>query len=376
MSTAAVPGNGDPAGGDDAGGSGGDDAGTDPAEPDGSGSSRASRERRGAHPTSSTGARPTAGTVLHRVLATNARAFLVNDLGEELTEDPDRYEPVDARTVGLRSLPVWALPADGSSSRMSGGADEMERVHQSRVALRRIRTNLRTFRVAMMPVWGTALRAEAAWYGRLLGHSRDLAVLERTITGRHADALHLDELERLLALVGQMRARSEEEITRVRGSARRFALTEQMMVLWDGPAFKPRAARPADEVLLPMLRGSWHHFRGSARAARKQPNDAHLHKLRIRTKDLRYGSETLALVDGPPASKTAAAAQRLQTKLGDIHDAELAISVFAAIGSDEPDLARATQALIAIEREMHDTALKGWWRQVKEVERRWRRWVS
>lgn len=173
-----------------------------------------------------------------------------------------------------------------------------------------------------------------------------------------------------------MRTRSEEEITRVRGSARRFALTEQMMVLWDGPDFKPRATRPADEVLLPMLRRSWHHFRGSARAARKQPDDAHLHKLRIRTKDLRYGSETLALVDGPPAGRTAAAAQRLQTKLGDVHDTEFAISVFEAISRDEPDLARATQALVAIEREVHDTALKGWWRQVKEVERRWRRWVS
>ena len=59
--------------------------------------------------------------------------------------------------------------------------------------------------------------------------------------------------------------------------------------------------------------------------ARKQPNEVNLHALRIRLKDLRYGCETVALVEGGPASKTAKAAERLQTKLGDVHDARFSI---------------------------------------------------
>ncbi len=43
----------------------------------------------------------------------------------------------------------------------------------------------------------------------------------------------------------------------------------------------------------------------------RSPRDTNLHKLRIRLKDLRYGCETVALIDGGPARKTAKAAERL-----------------------------------------------------------------
>src|SRR5664279_1243591 len=73
-----------------------------------------------------------------------------------------------------------------------------------------------------------------------------------------------------------------------------------MMVLWDGPEFKAKAQKPATEVLPPMLRRAWHDVRGAARVARKDSSAANLHKLRIRMKNLRYGCETVALVEGSP----------------------------------------------------------------------------
>ena len=91
-------------------------------------------------------------------------------------------------------------------------------------------------------------------------------------------------------------------------------------------------------------------------------------------KDLRYGCNTVALVEGGPARKTAKAAERLQVKLGDLHDAVYSIDWLQALATSRPDLARPIQALVVVQREAAAAARKGWKRELKEVERRWRRW--
>src|SRR6202041_942741 len=139
------------------------------------------------------------------------------------------------------------------------------------------------------------------------------------------EAVAPDQLAALEAVVDARIAAALADIVAERGGARRVQLAEQMMVLWDGPAFKDRAKQPAAGVLNPMLHRAWHDLRGAAHTARKDPTDAHLHKVRIRLKDLRYGCDTVALVEGGPARKTAKAAERLQNKLGNLHDADFAI---------------------------------------------------
>ena len=108
---------------------------------------------------------PTAGMVLHRVLATAARTFLLNDMGEESADERSRTGTVDALTLSMGTRPLWAESAVGSPKGSERRPDRTERIHQSRVAMRRIRSNLRTFRLLLDPGWGTALRAELAWYG-------------------------------------------------------------------------------------------------------------------------------------------------------------------------------------------------------------------
>jgi CHAD domain-containing protein len=123
-----------------------------------------------------------------------------------------------------------------------------------------------------------------------------------------------------------------------------------------------------------MLHRSWHDLRGVARKARKDPSDAHLHQLRIRLKDLRYGAETVALVEGGPARKTAKAAEQLQSKLGDLHDAVFSIAWLESVAAEQPDLADAAARLASVQRNVADETRKGWKRDLKDVERRWRRW--
>jgi CHAD domain-containing protein len=317
---------------------------------------------------------PTTGMVLHRVLARSARAFLLNDMSDELVQPSRRYMVVGAAGPAGNDRPLWARTANERHDKAARRSSEIERIHQSRVALRRIRSTLRTFRLAVDPAWGTTLRAELAWYSGRLGDSRDLHVIEEMIGDKGPRVTSPANVDRLEAVVAAQRDAVLGALAAERGGARRFQLTEQMMVLWDGPHFSAKADLPAGEALTAMVRRAWHDLRGAARTARKQPTEANLHALRIRLKDLRYGCETVALVEGGPARKTAKAAERLQTKLGDLHDARRAVDWLRAVGADRPELAEPVEALVALERETASAARKGWKRDLKEVERRWRNW--
>ena len=317
---------------------------------------------------------PTAGMVLHRVLAQAARTFLLNDMDEELVDGPDPCAPVDPLTAPLADRPLWARSAATALHRSQRRASEVERVHQSRVALRRIRSNLRTFRLALDPAWGTSLRAELAWYGGRLGQVRDLHILRDVVTVKGPEVLDPEDVDRLDSVVGVRMAAALADVAKERGGTRRFQLNEQMMVLWDGPEFKHKARRPAEEVLPPMLHRAWRDLRGAARTARKDRSDANLHKLRIRLKDLRYGCETVALVEGGPARKTARAAEQLQSKLGDLHDADFSIAWFEELARDHHDLRQPVAALVEMQKDAASATRKGWNRDLKVIERRWRTW--
>ena len=149
--------------------------------------------------------------VLHRVLAMAARTFLLNDMGDELLGDSQRYATVDALTLRMGTRPLWAQSAaealDGTQRRHS----EVERIHQSRVALRRIRSNLRTFRLALDPAWGTAAASRASWYADRLGEVRDLHIISDVITKRGPDVIGSEDV---LALEAELSERTADRAGR------------------------------------------------------------------------------------------------------------------------------------------------------------------
>jgi len=324
---------------------------------------------------------PSAAMVLHRVLARSARTFLLNDMSSELVDRTKRYprggSPAAAGYPDLApDRPLWAHTATERTDRAARRSTEIERIHQSRVALRRIRSNLRTFRLAVEPAWGASLRAESAWYAGRLGESRDLHIIEEMIRHKGPRVTSPANVERLDLVVATRRSAVLAELDAVRGSTRRFQLTEQMMVLWDGPNFSPKAEMAAVDVLPTMVRRAWHDLRGAARTARKKPTDENLHKLRIRLKDLRYGCETVALAEGGLARKTARAAERLQGQLGELQDARFSIDWLRDLGGSHPELSEPVEALVAVQREAAAEARTGWKRELKEVERLWRSWQA
>jgi CHAD domain-containing protein len=82
----------------------------------------------------------------------------------------------------------------------------------------------------------------------------------------------------------------------------------------------------------------------------------------------------VALVEGGPAKKTARAAEALQSKLGDLHDACFSIDWFEELADEYPDLRESVTALVEVQQEAASVARKKWNHDLKVVERRWRAW--
>jgi CHAD domain-containing protein len=317
---------------------------------------------------------PSAAMVLHRVLARSARLFLLNDMGNELIDTARRSGTIDALTSQMGPRPLWAQSALSSLAGTERRETEAGRIHQSRLALQCVRSNLRVFRLAFDPVWGVSARAELAWYEHRLGNAGNLLMVAERVLASDPSDTGAGRWGLLESVVDAHAQALMSDVAHERGGARRFQLTEQMMVLWDGPNFKAKTKRPAVEFLPSLLQRAWHDLRGAARSARKDPSDTNLEKLRIRLVDLRYGCETVALAEGGPARKVAKAARGLEGKLGDLRDASFTIDWLEDLAETRQDLIEPIAQMLATERALLAASRKGWKGELKVVERRWRKW--
>ena len=199
-----------------------------------------------------------------------------------------------------------------------------EGVHQARVATRRLRSDLRTFRAALDPEWVGALRTELGWLGGELGQARDADVL----------------FDRLIAAA-------------------------------ESPAFLgDKAGYATVEALPAVVRRAWRPLRKKVRALADPPADEDLHAVRILAKRCRYAAEACAPTLGKPTHKLAAAAKELQDVLGELNDAVVAerwLGDYAAHTRSGAG-ARAAGELAALERQAAHQARSHWpkaWKHVK-----------
>lgn len=214
-----------------------------------------------------------------------------------------------------------------------------EDVHQARVATRRLRSDLRTFRDALDQEWAGPLRDELRWLGAELGAVRDAEVLRDRLRAR---SLLLPAQDRPSAeglLVGLDRRR-EEARAHLLGSMRtgRYdAILERLVGASNDPGVLVELAeRPASEILRPALEGPWKHLTGAVSEVIDDPRDENLHAARIRAKRMRYAAEAVAPLFGKRARAFALAAAGLQDVLGEHQDAVVAGAWLreAGVGAD------------------------------------------
>ena len=205
--------------------------------------------------------------------------------------------------------------------------EDPEDVHQARVATRRLRSDLRTFRDAVAPTWAGALRDELKWLGDELGAVRDAEVLRERLGGR---AEMLDPTDRapaqaLLRRLDERQAEARDELLRSIREPRYARLLDELVDAANAPAVLPEVAGdPAAEALRPALEAPWKHLEAAMDTASSDPTDENLHAARIRAKRVRDAAEAVSAVFGKRARAFAEAAVRLQDVLGEHQDAVVA----------------------------------------------------
>jgi CHAD domain-containing protein len=226
------------------------------------------------------------------------------------------------------------------------GADDTA-VHQMRVGIRRLRSDLRTFGPLLDPAWARELRGELSWVADVLGAARDAEVLR----GRLRDTAGADPLapldEAALARIdADLTARHEDALTALDEalrSPRYLPLLDALVEAARSPRLTPLARRRAKDVLPRLVAKPWRRFAYGANgvdgAADLDPTapDERWHAVRIRGKRARYAVEAAATVLGGEAAALAGRLTRVQDLLGEHQDAATAAQTWLAIARADPD---------------------------------------
>jgi CHAD domain-containing protein len=204
---------------------------------------------------------------------------------------------------------------------------EPEGVHDLRVAMRRVRSALATFRPQVDTIVTEPLRGELRWASQELGRVRDAEVVadrvEAIVAAEPAAADRAAERPVADALRLEV-ARGREVVADVITSRRYRTAVASLEAVVTEPPWTDKAARPARRVARSRVLKDLRRVLSRLEAAFAEPDaDARaplLHAARKAAKRLRYAAEAAAPVTGAKVRRLRKAAKRLQSVLGDHHD--------------------------------------------------------
>ena len=216
--------------------------------------------------------------------------------------------------------------------------EDLEYVHEMRVALRRLRAALRLFKKMLLPS-ARALNAELKWFARALGEVRDRDVFLKFLRGYRAGAAEEQApfVDCLIEAVLAERRHHCGRLLDVFASERYDAFRNEYL---------PLARRPvgAEDGFVRACKAAGRAVRRLARRRLRERLDRvsyygrHVdrltpqeqHALRIDCKRLRYAGEFFADLYAERLSKVVRPMARLQDALGDVHDADVYAERIAA----------------------------------------------
>ncbi len=212
-------------------------------------------------------------------------------------------------------------------------ADAPDAIHAARVATRRLRSALRTFR----PLWVQGhgpLRDDLRWYAGLLSRPRDLEVvgdwLESLLEGPEAAALYGDGVAAEVS--ERVRRDREDSLAAMREELQGDRFSTLVAAL--PPAdWSPAADVPADLLVVGLAAVPGR--KAAEEAARLPQGDgraAAVHELRKTTKEARYAVDAL----GPAAQEQAEVWKRVTGTLGVAQDGRVAQEVLKELAKDAP----------------------------------------
>ncbi|THA61707.1 CYTH and CHAD domain-containing protein [Streptomyces sp. A0958] len=212
-------------------------------------------------------------------------------------------------------------------------------VHRMRVATRRLRSALRTYRRVLDREATRPLGTELKWLAAELGVDRDQEVLDARLRAR------LDELPRALVL-GPARARlrlwsaagrsgSRRRTAAVLDSERYLTLLRALEQFLADPSLLPAADAAPGAELARAVHKDHKRLAGRVAHALELPpgpdRDAALHRARKAAKRARYAAEAARPALGKPAKKSVKRLKAVQSLLGDHQDGVVARETLRAL---------------------------------------------
>ncbi len=267
---------------------------------------------------------------------------------------PTRAAPIDLRPDSSTGEVVTAYLAEQVQALVSLDPrvrrDEPDTVHKMRVATRRLRSALATFRRLLDRAVTEPIRDELKWLAGILGAARDAEVIHARL-----EQIVADEPPGLVAgpiaerIDATMRARYKEahrEVLSALDSDRYLALLDALDQVATGAVVGgDRAARKAARGLPREVGRSlrrWHREVDALESAGDEDTaghgqserDLHLHEVRKAAKRVRYAGEAVEPVIGRPAERLAERMENLQEVLGLHQDGIVTGHVIARLADD------------------------------------------
>jgi CHAD domain-containing protein len=246
--------------------------------------------------------------------------------------------------------------------------DDDDAVHDMRVAVRRLRSLLRTARPLLDRTWAETLRAELDWLAARLGAVRDLDVLIEHFETTAAD-LNGGDAALTSVLLRPLVSERERSRRRLRSCLEKARYYELLDSLERAAAVMP--ARGEDMTLRKLVRKEGKKLRRRA-SGFPDLNDGGLHRMRIQGKRARYAAELAAPSEGKPARRLVEASRDLQDVLGEHQDAVVAVRQLRELArvADRTDTALVAGRLIELEEARKRTARRdavGAWKRTRRA---------
>jgi CHAD domain-containing protein len=247
---------------------------------------------------------------------------LARALGDRLAAPPRRHrkspvlvyareqrETVEAQDAGVR-------------------AGDAEAVHKMRVATRRLRSTLKTFRTSFDPERAASLSDELKWLAACLGEVRDGQVLEDKL---------LSGTTGFPEVADGIRAHLDAQVTRGRAALTEALDSERYLAMLDAMDALVDEAEPDDAGALGRARKALRKADQLLDEAMGDDEDAELHEARKAYKRARYAVEVFAPSAGKQGRRLVKALTGLQDVLGAHQDSVVAREVLREVADTAPD---------------------------------------
>lgn len=219
--------------------------------------------------------------------------------------------------------------------------DEHDAIHKMRVATRRMRSVLATYRKLLADAdWVSFLRGELKWLAGVLGEARDAEVMRerlKDLITKEPSELVIGPVSRRIDIeLGADYQRAHANVLEALDGTRYFRLLDALESLLETPSLAARASKPAHKVVPKLIKRDANRLRRAVNDAKHHPAETDhpaLHEARKDGKRLRYAAEAATPVNPGRATRLADAAHGIQKILGDHQDSVVTRELLRRLGA-------------------------------------------